>query len=61
MLEDKNGNLWFGTWDGGVNKYDGRYITHFTVKEGLCNNNVTCMIEDNSGNIWFGTEGGGCE
>ncbi|MCX6312891.1 MAG: hypothetical protein NT084_14805 [Bacteroidetes bacterium] len=34
MLQDKSGNLWFGT-DGGVSKYDGKSFTHFTEKEGL--------------------------
>ncbi len=58
ILEDKNGNLWFGT-DGGVSKYDGELFTHFTVKEGLSNNRVKSILEDKDGNIWFGTNGGG--
>jgi ligand-binding sensor domain-containing protein/signal transduction histidine kinase len=59
MLEDKSGNLWFGTWGGGVSKYDGKSFTHFTDKEGLSNNSVFSMLEDKSGNLWFGTWGGG--
>src|SRR6185295_17857511 len=64
MLQDKNGNIWFGTWEGGVSRYDGKYFTHFTEKEGLTNkgpnnNNVLSIFEDKSGNMWFGTEGGG--
>jgi ligand-binding sensor domain-containing protein/serine phosphatase RsbU (regulator of sigma subunit) len=59
MLEDKFGNIWFGTGDGGVSRYDGESFTHFTTKEGLSNNNVYSMLEDKSGNIWFGTFGGG--
>ena len=39
ILEDKSGNLWFGTY-GGVSKYDGKSFTHFTKKEGLSNNVV---------------------
>ncbi|PKP44835.1 MAG: hypothetical protein CVT95_10545, partial [Bacteroidetes bacterium HGW-Bacteroidetes-12] len=39
MLQDKSGNLWFGT-SGGVSKYDGKSFTHFTEKEGLSNNTV---------------------
>ena len=59
MLEDKSGNLWFGMYDGGVSKYDGKSFTHFTEKEGLSNNTVWSILEDKSGNLWFGTNGGG--
>ncbi len=58
MLEDKSGNLWFGMYDGGVSKYDGKSFTHFTEKEGLSNNIVRSILEDKSGNLWFGTDGG---
>ena len=59
VLEDKYGNLWFGTTGGGVSKYDGQHFTHFTDKQGLSNNFVRCILEDKFGNIWFGTAGGG--
>ncbi len=59
ILEDKSGNLWFGTYGGGVSKYDGKSFTTFTDKEGLANNSVLSMLEDKSGNLWFGTDGGG--
>ena len=32
ILEDSNGNLWFGTWGGGVSMYNGETFTHFTNK-----------------------------
>jgi ligand-binding sensor domain-containing protein/signal transduction histidine kinase len=53
ILEDKNGNLWFGTW-GGVSKYDGKSFTLLTQKEGLGSNAVSSIVEDKSGNLWFG-------
>jgi len=59
LLEDKSGNIWFGTQGGGVTKYDGKSFTHFTEKEGLSNNVVVSILEDKSGNFWFGTFGGG--
>jgi serine phosphatase RsbU (regulator of sigma subunit)/streptogramin lyase len=59
MLQDKSGNLWFGTFGGGVSKYDGKSFTHFTENEGLSNNTILSMLEDKSGNLWFGTYGGG--
>ncbi len=57
LLEDKRGNLWFGTGGSGVSKYDGKSFTHFTVKEGLSNNYIRSMREDKSGNLWVGTDG----
>jgi ligand-binding sensor domain-containing protein/serine phosphatase RsbU (regulator of sigma subunit) len=72
ILEDKTGNLWFGTNGGGVCRYDGRHIasgtvgervgsfTTFTEKEGLSNNYVMSILEDKTGNLWFGTNGGVC-
>ena len=57
MLQDKTGNLWFGT-NGGVCRYDGKSFTNFTEKEGLSNNAVLNMMQDVDGNIWFGTRKG---
>ncbi len=59
LLQDKAGNIWFGTYGGGVSKYDGKFFTNFTEKEWLSNNMVLSMLEDKAGNIWFGTYGGG--
>jgi signal transduction histidine kinase/ligand-binding sensor domain-containing protein len=56
---DSSGNLWFGTWGGGISKFDGTSFTSFTTAHGLSNNLVHCLAEDANGNIWIGTEGGG--
>jgi ligand-binding sensor domain-containing protein len=58
ILEDKAGNLWFGTIRGGVYRYDGRSFTLFTAGDGLASNVVMCMLDDQAGNIWFGTDHG---
>jgi signal transduction histidine kinase/ligand-binding sensor domain-containing protein len=58
-LLDRSGNLWFGTWGGGISKFDGLSFTNFTTAHGLSNNLVHCLAEDKDGNIWIGTEGGG--
>jgi signal transduction histidine kinase/streptogramin lyase len=59
ILEDSQGNLWFGTEHGGVSRYDGNAFTNFTEKEGLSDNNVNSILEDRGGYLWFGTEHGG--
>ena len=57
ILEDSNGNLWFGT-NGGVSMYDGKIFTHFTTNEGLSGNQVRSILEDRHGNLWFATRNG---
>ncbi|MBC7865586.1 MAG: hypothetical protein IAF38_21610 [Bacteroidia bacterium] len=59
-LKDKSGNLWFAASGRGVYRYNGKTFTSFTVKDGLCNNEVSCLYEDKAGNIWFGTNNGVC-
>ncbi len=54
LMEDKKGNIWFGRDGLGACKFDGKFFTHFTQKDGLCSNNVSEIAEDNAGNIWFG-------
>ena len=53
LMEDKDGNLWFGRDGYGACKFDGTTFTHFTKKNGLWSNNVNNIIEDRQGNIWF--------
>ena len=59
-LQDKAGNLWFGTTGEGVYKYDGKSFIQFTTADGLSSNTVWCMLEDKKGKIWFGTAAGVC-
>jgi ligand-binding sensor domain-containing protein len=54
VLEDRKGNLWFGTRDSGVYHYDGKSFRHFTTKDGLASNTAIHIYEDKTGNIWFG-------
>lgn len=57
-FQDSKGNLWFGTLEKGVAKYDGNKLTYLTKEDGLPSNRVTRVIEDDSSNLWFGTGGG---
>ncbi len=58
ILEDTEGNLWFGSIGSGVYRYDGKSFENFTTNEGLLNNEVTSIYQDKKGNIWFGVSGG---
>jgi ligand-binding sensor domain-containing protein len=58
VLEDRKGNLWFGTKDSGVYYYNGKSFQHFTTKDGLASNRLVKIYEDKAGNIWFATGGG---
>ena len=55
--EDGQGNLWIGTFGGGVSRFDGTKFTTFTTEDGLAGNGVRSIVEDRAGNLWFG--GGG--
>lgn len=57
--EDNNGNLWIGTVDSGVWKYDGRNLTNYTTKDGLSSNAVNTIYKDKKGDLWFGTDENG--
>jgi ligand-binding sensor domain-containing protein len=59
-MQDKAGNLWFGTTENGLYKYDGKTFNQFTVNDGLNSNNVFSILEDKDGKIWIGTEAGLC-
>lgn len=58
ILEDRKGDIWFGTIGAGVYRYDGSSFTNITTKDGLVNDRATCFMEDRSGNIWIGTTDG---
>lgn len=56
VLEDRKGNLWFGSRDSGVYLLPSGQTTfqHFTTKEGLVSNYALHLFEDRTGNIWVG-------
>jgi ligand-binding sensor domain-containing protein/serine phosphatase RsbU (regulator of sigma subunit) len=62
LLEDKKGNLWFGTYNGGLYKYimsESRMEVIDLPKEGVSSNWIYCLTEDSKGRIWVGTFGAG--
>lgn len=64
LLEDRDDNLWFGTKDNGVYRYNGRTLDNFLNnghKFNLGSNNqlILDMLQDKNGNIWFSSWNGG--
>lgn len=64
LLKDSRGNLWAGTWTGGLNRYvpeGNKFEKHLADgKEGsLPSNNIYSLLEDSRGRLWLGTIGGG--
>ena len=59
-LKDKIGNIWFAASGRGVYRYDGKSFIHFTKKDGLNSNDVSCIYEDKKGKLWFGSNDGVC-
>lgn len=57
--EDTTGNLWIGTVDAGVWRYDGNHLTNYTTKDGLASNAVNTIYKDKKGELWFGTDAAG--
>ncbi len=50
IVQDKSGNLWFGTLDAGVYRYDGQTFTNFLPDEV-----VRSMFLDQAGQVWIGS------
>jgi ligand-binding sensor domain-containing protein len=57
--EDNSRNIWIGTYDSGVWRYDGKNLTNYTTKDGLTSNAINTIFKDNNGELWFGTDGAG--
>ncbi len=72
ICEDKSGNIWFGTWTGGLKKIDAgetkrddlQNVSFQTFKlenknpDNLSDNTIWDIIQDKSGNLWVGTATG---
>lgn len=50
IIQDKSGNILFGT-KRGICKYDGKKFIHIPETDLL---SITCLFEDRDGNLWFG-------
>ncbi len=74
LFEDRDKNLWIGTYDGGLEKLDyanriknpaNAVFKHFIASEltanCICNNKIMAIVQDNDGYLWIGTFGGGID
>ncbi|MBN2089912.1 PAS domain S-box protein [candidate division KSB1 bacterium] len=59
ILEDREGNIWFGSWGNGVSKLISNNFTNFTKANQIPLNNVYAIHEYKKNQIWFGTDGHG--
>lgn len=60
--EDRDGNLWIGTVEGGLNRKlpGSNTFSHYTMQQGtLEHNSVSAITADGEDHLWIGTWGGG--
>lgn len=59
MCQDNNGNIWIGSYGGGLYKYEssGR-VKRFSKSDGLISDLVRTVFSDSNGNLWIGTRFG---
>jgi signal transduction histidine kinase/ligand-binding sensor domain-containing protein len=65
MMVDREGRLWLGTGEGGVQQLDAdgpvvdRFLHDPANPASLSDNYVTVLLEDHAGTLWVGTRSGG--
>ena len=52
IIEDLNGNIWFGT-DAGISKYSGDAVINFSKEQGVIDKSIRSIVEDDQGYLWF--------
>ena len=62
IAQDRQGFMWFGTWLGGLNRYDGytfKFYKHDDQDEGsLGSDSIWALYVDRTGVLWVGTNEG---
>jgi len=55
---DQTGQVWAGTWGGGLSRFDGSKWTNYSTFEGLPGNHVFMLHQDDKRQLWIGTNKG---
>lgn len=58
---DQQGNVWAGTWGGGLSRFDGKNWVTYTMTDGLPANHVFMLHVDSKNTVWVGTSNGVAE
>ena len=62
ITRDQKGDLWIGTTDAGVIRYNGTSFFTYTMENGLIHNSISDIFSDRAGNLWFcSSENGVCK
>jgi PAS domain S-box-containing protein len=56
--QDRTGYLWFGTYENGVVRYDGRSFQRLAAANGILNGAVNAIYQDRRGALWIGADAG---
>ncbi len=60
MACDKTGNMWFGSWSGGVTSFDGKEFKNLSIgKDGVSSSYIYSIYPDINNDIWICTWDGG--
>jgi ligand-binding sensor domain-containing protein len=58
IYQDASGLMWFGTFGGGLCRFDGHQFQTFTTENGLAGNKVSTIHGDSDGTMWIATHSG---
>jgi signal transduction histidine kinase/ligand-binding sensor domain-containing protein/CheY-like chemotaxis protein/HPt (histidine-containing phosphotransfer) domain-containing protein len=64
MIQDRDGNYWFGTYNNGIIYTDSSFEEYRFYRHdkndarSISNNLISVIFQDSAGDIWFGTNGG---
>lgn len=52
-LRDRRDHLWFGGYESGLWRYDGKHWLHLSTADGLPSDTAYGLVDDESGRIWI--------